>query len=378
MDSRRFGPQYRSRDYALERTTEVYATYYDVKYPGHERQAGRPLRVPPAYQRLAGPRRRVRRERGLGAGQLVRVQRGGRRRVAAPRRLGRTALVAGDRRRAPRLSRGGGAVRRDLLRQARGRRAGRGGLPRAHVREPGRPAAGHDHLHPAAATRAGGVECDLTVTRLAEDRFRIVTGTAFGQPRPRLAPLARARGRLGASRGRDLAVRLLRAVGTERARRSCSRSPRPTSPIDEFPYLRARELSVGAVPCLALRVTFVGELGWELYCPTEFALRSGTRSSAAGRRPRPGTRRVQGDRVAAAREGLPRLGQRRHLGRHAVRGGTRFRGANGQRGPLHRARRAPGGGRRRRAGSRAWCSTTPAPSCSARSRCGSTAAPSGA
>jgi len=39
-----------------------------------------------------------------------------------------------------------------------------------------------------------------------------------------------------------------------------------------FGYMRARELAVGPVPCLALRVTYVGELGWELYCPTEFGL----------------------------------------------------------------------------------------------------------
>ncbi len=32
--------------------------------------------------------------------------------------------------------------------------------------------------------------------------------------------------------------------------------------------MRARELEVGGLPCLALRVTYVGELGWELYCPT--------------------------------------------------------------------------------------------------------------
>ena len=36
--------------------------------------------------------------------------------------------------------------------------------------------------------------------------------------------------------------------------------------------MRARELAVGPVPCLALRVTYVGELGWELYCPSEFGL----------------------------------------------------------------------------------------------------------
>ena len=36
--------------------------------------------------------------------------------------------------------------------------------------------------------------------------------------------------------------------------------------------MQARELAVGPVPCLALRVTYVGELGWELYCPAEFGL----------------------------------------------------------------------------------------------------------
>src|SRR6266516_2242181 len=52
MDSRRFGRAYSSRDYTLARTYEVLSTYYDVKYPGHERTAGRPLRVSPVYSRL--------------------------------------------------------------------------------------------------------------------------------------------------------------------------------------------------------------------------------------------------------------------------------------------------------------------------------------
>jgi glycine cleavage system aminomethyltransferase T len=42
---------------------------------------------------------------------------------------------------------------------------------------------------------------------------------------------------------------------------------------EAFKYMRAKELAVGSVPCLALRVTYVGELGWELYCPMEFGLR---------------------------------------------------------------------------------------------------------
>ena len=53
MDIRRFGPQYRSRSYTLARSIENYATYYDIHYPNEERQAGRPLRVSPAYARLA-------------------------------------------------------------------------------------------------------------------------------------------------------------------------------------------------------------------------------------------------------------------------------------------------------------------------------------
>ena len=49
MDIRRFGEHYRSPRYALGRAREVYESYYDIKYPHHERQAGRPLRTSPAY-----------------------------------------------------------------------------------------------------------------------------------------------------------------------------------------------------------------------------------------------------------------------------------------------------------------------------------------
>ena len=71
MDIRRFGAQYRSPSYTLARTREVYETYYDIRYPGHERQAGRPLRTSSAYELARRPRGGLRREVGLGAGQLV-------------------------------------------------------------------------------------------------------------------------------------------------------------------------------------------------------------------------------------------------------------------------------------------------------------------
>ena len=51
LDVRRFGRQYRSRAYTLARSYEALSQYYDIKYPGEEKQAGRPLRVSPAYAR---------------------------------------------------------------------------------------------------------------------------------------------------------------------------------------------------------------------------------------------------------------------------------------------------------------------------------------
>ena len=46
-------------------------------------------------------------------------------------------------------------------------------------------------------------------------------------------------------------------------------APLTPDPLD-FGYMTMRELAVGDVPVRALRVTFVGERGWELYCPTEY------------------------------------------------------------------------------------------------------------
>src|SRR5687768_5373726 len=115
----------------------------------------------------------------------------------------------------------------------------------------------------------GGIECDFTVTRLAEDRFRIVTGTAFGQH-----DLAWIRSHApddGSVRVEDVTSRYA-CLGLWGPSAREILQPLVVEALD-FPYMRACELAVGPVPCLALRVTYVGELGWELYCPTEYGLR---------------------------------------------------------------------------------------------------------
>src|SRR5262249_2828080 len=123
----------------------------------------------------------------------------------------------------------------------------------------------------------GGIECDFTVTRLAEERFRIVTGTAFGQH-----DLAWIREHAPESVAVADVTSSYACLGLWGPASREILQPLTTTALD-FPYMRARELAVGNVPCLALRVTYVGELGWELYCPSEFGLALWDALWAAGR-----------------------------------------------------------------------------------------------
>ena len=116
----------------------------------------------------------------------------------------------------------------------------------------------------------GGIECDFTVTRLEDDRFRIVTGTAFG--RHDLAWIRQHAPDDGSVTVGDV-TSAYACIGLWGPARREILAPLTTTDPREFPYMRARDLAVGDVPCLALRVTYVGELGWELYCPSEFGLR---------------------------------------------------------------------------------------------------------
>jgi 4-methylaminobutanoate oxidase (formaldehyde-forming) len=281
MDSRRFGSQYRSRSYTLARAEEVYATYYDVKYPGQERTAGRPLRVSPVYERH---------------GELDAVfgEKGGWERV----NWFESNAPGGDERLRP----GGWAGElwspaigaEHLACRARAGLFDETSFAKFEVIGPG----SADFLEWMCANRVarspgtvtytqllnqrGGVECDLTVTRLAEQRFRLVTGTAFGTH-----DLAWIRSHLpegGSVQVEDVTSRYACLALWGPSSRAILQPLTDTDLSGEaFGYMKARELNVGPVPCLAQRVTFVGELGWELYCPAEFALRLWDLLMEAGR-----------------------------------------------------------------------------------------------
>ena len=121
-------------------------------------------------------------------------------------------------------------------------------------------------------TPSGGIKCDLTVTRLGDQRFMVVTGGAMG-----LHDLDWIRSHLpedGSVSISDVSSSLC-CVGLwgPRARDLLSRVSEDDLSGKGFPYVSARRITVGDVPALALRISYVGELGWEIYAPTEQGLR---------------------------------------------------------------------------------------------------------
>jgi glycine cleavage system aminomethyltransferase T len=127
----------------------------------------------------------------------------------------------------------------------------------------------------------GGIECDFTVTRLAPDRYFIVTGTAFGNHD--LGWIRKHDPGDGSVTVSDVtSARACFGLWGPRARDILGRLTRDDLSNEGFAYMTARALSVGSVPVLALRVTYVGELGWELYPPTEYGLALWDTLSEAG------------------------------------------------------------------------------------------------
>jgi glycine cleavage system aminomethyltransferase T/glycine/D-amino acid oxidase-like deaminating enzyme len=270
MDSRRFGGDYANRKYTLARTVEIYSTYYDVKYPGHERQAGRPLHLSPTYPRLqelgaafgekSGWERPNWFEPNAAAGEESLRPRGWAGRLWSPavgaehRATRETAALFDETSFAKIEVSGTGAA--DFLEHLCDNRVARdvGAITYTQM-----------------LNERGGIECDFTVTRLAEDRFRIVTGTAFG--RHDLAWIRSHAPDDGSVAVEDI-TSTLACLGLWGPKAREILQPLATESLadEDFKYMRSRELAIGSVPCLALRVTYVGELGWELYCPMERGL----------------------------------------------------------------------------------------------------------
>ncbi|MGN9839336.1 GcvT family protein [Nonomuraea sp. H19] len=267
MDVRRFGRHYRSPSYTLKRAVENYETYYDIRYPGHERSAGRPLRVSPAYAWHAAHGAVFGEKSGWERVNYYASNESGAEGERPKGWAGRSWSPAiGVEHHATRTAAGlfdessfakievTGPDAAALLEWVCDNRV---------AREVGAV------TYTQALNRRGGIECDFTVTRRGEEEFLIVTGTAFGSHD------------LGWLRKQSAATGSTARIADVTGQYACFAlwGPRARDVIAEltpdpmdFPFMSARELTVGDVPVLALRVTFVGEPGWELYCSTEYGL----------------------------------------------------------------------------------------------------------
>ena len=265
MDVRRFGAHYRSPSYTLKRTREVYETYYDIKYPGHERQAGRPLRVSSAYAwhrehgaafgEKSGWERVNWYESNAPAGDAALRPRGWAGRLWSPA-IGAEHVACRER-----------AALFDESSFAKIEVAGPGAADYLEWLCDNRVARGVGQITYTQMLNArGGIECDFTVTRVEDELFSIVTGTAFGNHD--LSWIRRNAPADGSVRVSDVTSRWA-CFGLWGPRARDVLAPLTPDPLD-FGYMTMREVAVGDVPVRALRVTFTGELGWELYCPTEF------------------------------------------------------------------------------------------------------------
>jgi glycine cleavage system aminomethyltransferase T/glycine/D-amino acid oxidase-like deaminating enzyme len=118
----------------------------------------------------------------------------------------------------------------------------------------------------------GGMRSDMTVSRLAADRFRILSGAGAG---PRDLAWLRRQAQV---RGFQVTLRDVSsaygAIGLwgPRARAVLAAATEDDVSNAAFPYYTARELTIGAAQVYALRVSYVGELGWEIYVPPDTAV----------------------------------------------------------------------------------------------------------
>jgi glycine cleavage system aminomethyltransferase T/glycine/D-amino acid oxidase-like deaminating enzyme len=122
-------------------------------------------------------------------------------------------------------------------------------------------------LYTVLCNERGGIEMDPTVTRLAEQIYLILAPTAYQR---RTEALLRAGVPPDATITDVTSAFGVLHVAGPRSRELLSRITDEDLSDEAFPFLTARRIEAGWAQPWALRVSYTGELGWELYVPTEF------------------------------------------------------------------------------------------------------------
>ncbi len=267
VDVRRFGPALNNRSFLRERATEVLGLHYQMAWPHREPATGRNLRRSPLHAALAaagacfGQKAGWERPNWFAAPGQNPVpdyswNRGNWFAAAAAEHLAaRSRVAVFDQSGFAKIEcQGPDALR--LLQRACGNNID---VP------PGRA------IYTGLFNASGGFESDLTVLRLAGDRFRLVTGTAQAvRDMDWLRRQARPRDRATLTDVTE-SWSVIGVMGPSARTLLARLTPSPDD-LDHFPFGHARRLELAQSVVLAVRITYVGELGWELHVPPSQAL----------------------------------------------------------------------------------------------------------
>ncbi|MCH8925290.1 MAG: GcvT family protein [Proteobacteria bacterium] len=277
VDIRRFGQPHRSIDWVRARTLELYGKHYTMAWPHEEHASGRPERVSPIYQALKA--------QGACFGEKLGWERPNwfARDGEEPRDLysyGRQNWfpAVGEEHRAVR-ERAGLIDQSSFAKFLMVGPDAAAALTWICANDIDKPVGSLTYTQMCDAR--GGIQCDLTVARLAEDAFYIVTGTGFATHD--FSWIAR-----NIPDGLDAALTDVTpdfatfSLMGPRARDILSAVTRDDVSHEGFPFATCREIAIDGAALKALRLTYVGELGWELHVPTEHALMVYQRVMAAG------------------------------------------------------------------------------------------------
>jgi sarcosine dehydrogenase len=266
LDVRRFAFHHTTRHFMRDRMVEMYAHHYKLSAPGSEKVTARGIRRSPLHDALA-------------ARNAVFGSRGGWER---PNWFAPEGVEAVDR---PSFGRPNWFEHVGAAHQAIRDGVGlidQSSFAKFEITGPGALAAVQwlsvadmdksvgTVTYTQLCNERGGIECDLTMIRTARDSWYVVTGAAFG---------AHDMGWIRANSPDDGSVVIRDLTSARAVINLCGPKSRDVlqAVCEEdvsnaaFKYARAKEITIGSAPVLALRIGYVGELGWELHIPTEYA-----------------------------------------------------------------------------------------------------------
>ena len=280
----RFGPVHRDHRYAAELARESYKYYYHLRYPLDSDEWGRPRRTSALHGRMQDLGAAFGTKHGWERPDYFEPGAPWRRSGADQRRFGWTRppwfeLLAEEHRafreRVGLIDmtsfgkievRGQGALA--LLERVAGNRIDRpeGSVVYTQLLEPD-----------------GGIAADVTITRLSDDHFRVVTGAGFVNSDMGWLALQRRQGDAPLEMRETTDELSVIGMWGPRAREVLEAVTKDDVSDGAFPFMQARPIRIGGAPVLAQRVTYVGELGWELYVEPAWAVQAWDRLMSAGR-----------------------------------------------------------------------------------------------